>query len=807
MQDIRYGLRRILQSPGFSLVVVLTLAVGIGANTVIFSVVETVLLRPLPYREPDRLVTINHFYPSLDSLEAPVSAPGFRDYRDRTRSFEAVAVSGGWAPNLTGMGDPERLAGARVTGLYFKVYGVPAALGRPLAPGDDQRGEDRVVVLSHALWQRLFGGAPDALGKKMLLNGESYEVVGVMPPQFLNFFGRNVALWAPLSFEPSELGDERRTNESLNLVARLAPGVTLASAKAEMKDFAERLKSQYADNYPSDWTLTVTPLNELATRDIRPGLLMVLVGVGCVLLIVCANVANLLLARASGRIKEVSVRTALGASRGQLVRQLLVESALLALAGGALGTLGAVGGVRAIRLAAANLPFAADLAVNGLVLAFAFGLSLVTGLLFGLVPAFQTTSANPAQTLREGGRGATADRSGKVLRRGLVVVEFALALALLAGAGLLLKSFARLQEVDPGFRPENLLTFTINLPDAKYQDAAAQIAFYDQALERIVAVPGVVAAGSTSVMPFGGNWSTGSFQVEGYQQPMNQPSPWGDIRIVSPGFFATLGIPLRKGRVFTARDVQDSPPVAVVDEEMVRRFWKGQDPIGKRLTFGPAPGETEPQWIEVVGVVGHAAHEGLDAEARVQLYLSYRQQGIPFMAVAVRTAGDPELAVGPVREAVRAVDRDQPIANVSTMRQLLDRSVEQRRLFMLLLGLFAAMALLLAALGIYGVMSYAVAQRVHELGVRMALGAERAAVLKMVLRQGMLLAAAGIALGLVVAFGLTRLVESQLFGVAATDPATFAGVTALLAAIALAANALPALRATRVDPVVALREE
>lgn len=808
MQDIRYGLRRILQSPGFSAIVVLTLALGIGANTVIFSVVDTVLLRPLPYREPDRLVTIEHFYPALDALEAPVSAPGFRDYRDRTRSFAAVAVQTGWNPNLTGDGDPERLVGSTVSGQFFQVLGVPAALGRTLAPGDDREGENRVVVLSHGFWQRHFGGAPDAVGKKMILNGESYQVVGVMPSTFRDFYSRRRELWTPLVFTPEQLADDRRTNEYLNLLARLKPGVAVEGARAEMKTFAEQLKRQYPGSYMADWSLIVTPLARQATGGIRPKLLVLLGAVGCVLLIACVNVANLLLARAAGRLKEVSVRTALGATRGQLVRQLLVESSLLALAGGALGVLGAYWGVRAVAgLGAANLPFATDLSIDGTVLAFAFGISLLTGLLFGLAPALQTTAGNHAQTLREGGRGATADRSGKILRRVLVVGEFALALALLASAGLLLKSFARLQDVDPGFRPGRLLTFTINLPDPKYPDDTKQIAFFDQALERIAAVPGVVAVGGTSVMPFGGDWTTGSFQVEGYQQAEGQPGPWGDIRTVSPGFFQTLGIPLRRGRTFTPQDGADSVPVAVVDEEMVRRYWPNQDPIGKRVTFGPPDGGTEPEWIEVVGVVAHTAHEGLDAERRIQLYLSYRQQGIAFMAFAVRTAGEPEVAVGPVREAVRAVDRDQPISNVRTMEELLDESMEERRLTMTLFGLFAGMALLLAALGIYGVMSYSVAQRSHELGVRMALGAARASVLRLVLRQGMLLAAVGILLGLAASFGATRLVASQLFGVEPTDPATLAAVTLLLGGIALAANTLPALRATRVDPVIALREE
>jgi putative ABC transport system permease protein len=807
LQEIRYGARRLLKSPGFSAIVILTLALGIGANTAIFSVVNTVLLRPLPYRDPGRLVTVEHYYPSLNALQAPVSAPGFADYRDKTHVFDGVAVQSSWSVNLTGIGDPERLRGSRVSALYFSTLGVPALRGRALLPEEDAEGRNKVVVLSYGLWQRLFGGEASAIGGTMRLNGESYQIVGVMPPQFREFFGRNAELWTPLALPTEQYADRNRTNEWLNLTARLKPGVTVERAQAEMTGLATQLKREYPDEYPQDWGLIVTSLSDKATGKIRPALFVLLGAVGFVLLIACANVANLMLARAAARMKEVAIRTALGAKRWQLVRQLLTESILLALTGGMVGLLLAFWGVSAlVALNPSNLPRADEIGIDATVMAFTFVVSVLTGMLFGLAPALQTSKTDLQRTLKEGGRSSSADRGGQTVRRVLVVAEVALALTLLIGAGLLIRSVARLQGVDPGFDPGNLLTFSLSLPQAKYASDTQQIAFFDQVLPRIAAVPGVRAVGGTSTMPFGGSWSTGSFQVEGLQQAPNQPGPWGDIRLVSPDFFKTLHVPLSKGRVFTDQDGPSSPRVAVVDEEMVRRYWPNQDPIGKRITFGAPPGQ-EPRWIEVVGVVGHTKHEGLDAENRVQLYLPYRQRGIPFMAVAVRTSGEPERSTSGVRQAVQSLDRDLPLSQVSTMEKMLEDSVGQRRLSMLLLGLFAGIALLLASIGIYGVMSYSVTQRSQELGVRMALGAARGSVLRLVLGQGMRLALLGIGLGLLGALALTRLIASQLYAVRATDPLTFAAVALMLTAVAVLANLLPALRATRVDPVVALRQE
>jgi len=698
LQDIRYSVRRLLKSPAFSLIVILTLALGIGANTAIFSAVNAVLLRPLDYGDPDRLVTIQHFYPSLD-LKAPVSVPGFFDYQ-RAGTLESLAVETNWAANLTGDGEPERLQGARVSGRFFTTLAVPALQGRALLPGEDSAGREHVAVLSYGLWQRLFGASRDVVGRSLALNGESYQVVGVMPPAFHDVQNRNVELWVPLVFRPDQMADGERTHEFLNSVARVRSGVSLDQSAAEIRTLAEQLKRRYPDVYASDWTLITTPLAQQMVGNVRPALLVLLGAVGFVLLIACANVANLLLARAAARSKEIAVRTALGASRDRLIRQLLTESVLLALMGGVVGLFLAFWGVRAIiAINPANLPRADEIGVNGSVMLFTLLVSLVTGLLFGLAPAVHTANTDLHGMLKEGGRGAAGDRGGQGLRRMLVIAEVALALTLLTGAGLLIKSFARLQGVDPGFDPDHLLTFNLSLPAARYPSDTAQIAFFDQVIPALAAVPGLRGVGATTVMPFSGGWTTGGFQIEGYQPPPKQPGPWGDIRTVSPGYFQTLGIPLRRGRLLEDQDRAGSLPVAVIDEEFVRRYWPHEDPVGKRFTFGPPAGATDTtlrEWIQVVGVVGHTKQEGLDAENRLQLYLPYSQSGVPSLSFAVRTAGRPEQYVNPVRHAVQSVDPEQPLSALRSMDELISRSVGQRRLSMMLLSLFSGIAVVLA---------------------------------------------------------------------------------------------------------------
>jgi predicted permease len=804
-QDLRYAVRRIARSRGFSALVILTLALGIGANTAIFSVVNAVLLRPLPYDEPSSLVSIQHRYPSLD-LDASVSAGGFRDYRDRTRSFANVAVQSGWGANLTGFGDPVRITGSRASGDLFATLGISAALGRTFGRTEDIPGQNYVVVLSDGLWQRQFGGDAAVLGRAILLNDEPYEIIGVMPSGFRDFFNRTVELWVPLALTEEQFA-AGRTNEYLALTARLAPGVTLEQAQSEMRQFAETLKQETPDQYPTNWTLNVRTLNELATGSIRPALLVLLGAVGFVLLIACANVANLLLARAAGRMKEVAVRIALGAKRWHLVRQLLIESTMLAIAGGALGIALAWAGVRALS-ASLDIPalLGQSITLDAPVFVFTAFLALATGVLFGLAPALQTTRSNVRDTIQEGGRGAAADRSGHLLRRSFVVAEFALALTLLAGAGLLMRSFARIQGVDPGFQAENLLTANLALPAAKYSNDTVRVAFFDQLRQRVAAIPGVQAVGLTSVLPFGGGWSTGSFNVEGYTAPDGQPSPWGDVRTVDAGFADAMGLPLRRGRFFLESDGPSSPPVVVIDEVLAERYWPGENPIGKRISRGN-PANPATVWFEVIGVVGHAAHEGLDADARVQYYFHYRQRPLGGGSLIVRTAGEPLSSVAALRQAVRDVDADMPLSGIASMEDLIDRSVGQRRLAMFLLGVFAFLGLLLAATGIYGVMAHMVTQRAQEMGLRMALGAGRRDVLSLVLGQGVKLAVLGLALGVAGSIALTRVIESQLYNVRATDPLTFVTVTALLAAVGLVATMVPALRATRLDPVTALRQE
>ncbi|MDQ3013674.1 MAG: ABC transporter permease, partial [Acidobacteriota bacterium] len=805
--DLRFGVRTLVKSPGFAIVALLTLALGIGANSAIFSVVNAILLRPLAYKNPDQLVLINHNYQKIN-LKASVSAFGYAHYRDNAKSFESLTALTGWAVNLTGEGEAERLAGQTVSANFFQTLGSQAAMGRTFAPGEDQEGKNRVLVLSHGFWQRRFGGDPGILNKTLTLNGENYTIVGVMPQgfQFGREFGQSIDLWSPIVFTPQQLSSNSITNEFLSVLGRLRAGVTQQQAQAEMSNIAANLRQQYMQGADAtNWDLLLTSFRELVVGDIRRMLWIVMAVVGFVLLIACANVANLLLARAAARQKEIAIRTALGAGRWRVIRQLLTESVLLAVVGGAMGLLIGYWGVKAlIALNADKIPRANEISLDWRVLLFTFGVAILTGILFGIVPALQTAKADLHETLKEGGRSGAAT-TRQWVRSALVVVEIAMALAVLVSAGLLAKSFMRVQQVNPGFNPQGLMTMHLSLPAFKYSEAPQRANFYKQLINDIAALPGVQSVGAVSVLPLSGGGSSGSFQIEGRQVPRNQSSPHGARWAATPEYFKTMGIPVIRGRYFEERDTAEGQPVTIIDESLARKFWPDEDPVGKRITFEGPP--TAPIWREIVGIVGHVKHSDLEGESRAQYYIPHSQRPQPNMAIVVRTPGDPNALARMVRGVVKNADKDLPIFRLRAMDQFVADSMTQRRFAMLLIGIFAGLALVLAAVGLYGVMAYSVTQRTHELGLRMALGAQGSDVLKLVVKQGMLLAGIGLALGVVCALLFGRLMKTLLFNVSAADPLIFIAIAGTLAAVALVACFFPAWRATKVDPMVALRYE
>jgi putative ABC transport system permease protein len=803
--DIRYGLRALKKNPGFAAIAVLTLALGIGANTAIFSVVNAILLRPLPFKDPDRLVILGHAYPKLD-LIAPVSPPGFVNYRDRGNVFESAAVSTGGSVNMTGQGEPERIQGRQVSAAFFSTLGVAPIIGRDFTPEEDQPGKEFVAILSYGLWQRSFGGDQNVLGRTITLDGRAYSIVGVMPASFNLYEGDE--LWTPLGMPAEYYGPSRLQSEFLVMIARLKPGVNLQQAQVAMNTVATQLIKDNPGTFAIDgsWGVSVKLLYEDYVADIRPALLVLLGAVGFVLLIACANVANLLLARSNARRKEIAIRTALGAGRWRLVRQLLTESVLLSLMGGGLGLLIAIWGVDLlVKLNQHNIPRAREVNVDARILIFTFGLSLLTGILFGLVPAIQASKTELTEVLKEGGRTSGGAHRAR-FRNALVVSEIALALVLLIGAGLMVKSFARLVQVDPGFQTKNIMTMQVSLPYVPNRKPQEITAFYKQVVERVRNLPGAESVGTVSILPLSGGVNSGFFAIEGRDVPEGEQQPHGDRRVVNTDYFQTIGIPLLKGRYFSEQDGPEAPNVVIIDDTLASKYWPGEEPVGKRITYNRDP-KGERIWREVVGVVGAIKHRALDADYKGTMYAPHNQVSYSSMFLVVRSASDPAAMTSAVRGAVQSVDKDVPIYRINTMEKLISESVASKRFSMLLLGIFAAVALILAAIGLYGVMSYGVSQRTHEIGIRMALGAQARDVLRMVVRQGMLLAVIGMGAGLIGAFALTRVMQRLLFSVSATDPLTFIIVPLVLAAIAMLACYIPARRATRVDPMVALRYE
>ena len=807
-QDIRYAVRMLLKNPGFTLVAVLAVALGIGANSAMFSVINAVLLRPLPYHQPDRLVTIWEESPQRDLYEIPVSLADFNDWVDQNHVFEDLSAYTFTNLNLSGAGEPERLLTVRSSANLLKLVGAAPLLGRPFLPEEDKEGASRVVILSQALWQRRFGSDPGIIGRSLTLDNQSYAVVGVMPANFqfpvgFGYLGKvlndPIDLYVPIAASSKETA---RGSYAFFSIGRLKPAVTIEEARAEMTTIESRIEQQYPGSN-TGIVISLIPTHEQTVKLIRPALLVLLGAVAFLLLIACTNIANILLARAASRQKEIAIRTALGATRLRVLRLLLTESVILSLVGGCLGLLLALWGTDALMaLAPDNIPRINEVGVDARVFGFTLAVSLLTGIVFGLIPALHASKPDLNETLKEGSRGSTGGAAGKRIRSVLVAAEVALSLVLLVGAGLMVKSFLRLQQMNLGFNPDNVLAASLSLSRNKYPDDQKQVAFFQAALERLRSLSGVQSAAITSGLPLTLSVSGSDFQIEGRPEPELGKEMIINTRSVSPGYFRTLGIPMIKGRDFSDTDKSDAPKAAIINNDLARIYFPDQDPIGKRITFDE--GES---WMSIIGQIGDVKQLGLDSTAKPEVYFPYLQATERSMSIVVRTTSNPLSMVGALKSQIQEIDKDLPIADVMTMGKLLSESVSGRRFNMLLLTIFAAVALVLAAVGIYGVMSYSVSQRTHEIGIRMALGAQTSEVLRLVVGQGMALTMAGLGTGVVASLLLTRLMESMLFGVAATDPITFLAVSVLLAGVALTACLVPARRAAKVDPMVALRYE
>jgi len=804
LQDLRYALRMLWKNLGFTAVAVVALALGIGANTTIFSAFNALLLRPFSFPDPDSLVVLWERPPNT-SLRNSFAPPNFLAVREQNTTFSHLAIYNGNSLNLTEGDKPERLEVAAVSPSMFDALGARAAVGRTFTAEEDQDGRDKVVILTHDFWRRRYATDPAIVNRTLMLNGQPYTVVGIMAEDF-NFPPTSNDILIP--FTLNDKVRQERGNHYVRVMGRLKPGVTYAQADAELAAIASRLEAQYPDSN-SNRTIAVESLKASYVRGPRPGLI-VLLGAACfVLLLSCANVANLLLVRAASRQKEIAIRMALGAGRFRLIRQLLTESVLIALFGGAFGLLIAVWG---IDLLTAGIPASLsrylagwkNVGIDAEVFLFTLVVSLLTGIVFGLAPALQATKTDFNEALKDGGRTSGGGFGHKRLRGALVVAEVAISLTLLIGAGLMIKSFYEMQNVEPGFKPESVLVLDVALPRAKYQDETARVNFYTQAVERVAALPGVQQAGAVNILPLSRNNAASSFTVVGRPKPEQGREPEANFRIVSPHYLEAMGIPLRRGRHVAPTDREDSTNVILINEELAAKQFADSDPIGQRLNFG---GEKESDNYEIIGVVGNIKHESLIEEISPEVYRPLAQEPWFSMSIVVRAASDPAQLAGAVQREIGGLDREQPIYNVRTMERVVSESLAPQRVTMGMLGVFALIALVLASVGIYAVMSYAVTQRTHEIGVRMALGASPRDIQRMVVRQGMLLAFAGIGIGLIASYWLMQGLTIMLYGVSATDPLTFGLISLLLMLVAFAANYIPARRATRVDPMVALRYE
>jgi len=800
-RDARTGVRALVHSPVFTVVTVLLLALGIGANTAIFSVVNGLLLRPLPYPESEQIVDVWHTppqqsFPGLDRFT--VSPANYLDWKAQSTAFEQMAVYTDTRLSLSTSNDPLSLIGAVVSSEFFSVLRSNAMQGRTFTPDEERPGRDQVVVIGHGLWQRAFGANANIIGQTLTLNSRSFTVVGIMPAGFE--FPREAELWIPLAWDDNER--QVRSDHNYLVIARLKHNVSAEQAQAEMSTISSRLEQQYPEANKG-WGAVVIPLREDLVGDVRLALLVLFCAVGFVLLIACANVANLMLARGANRKREIAVRIALGAGRARLVRQLLTESVLLAVTGGLLGLLLAVLANRML-VQLGSLPNSGDIGIDTWVLGFTLSVSFAAGILIGIVPALQFTRTSISETLKQGSGRTGGSPIKQHTRKALVISEVALSLVLLIGAGLMIRSFWKLQNVDPGFDTRNALTMSVVLTWIRYPEPHQRLAFVERAMEQIRAVPGVVSVGTTTKIPLTGGGSTQPFSVEGRSTAAIAEQPMAQTRYISPDYFRAIGIPLRQGRFFSDQDRDNSVPVVIISEAMARRFWPGENAVGKRLT---PSFHLEQGAREIVGVVSDVKSSGLDADASAMMYLPYKQAPLPFISFVVRTASNPESLIQPVSKAIYSIDKEQALTNVQTLDQVLSKSLSGRRFNMTLLLTFAGVALMLAAVGVYGVMNYTVTLRRRELGIRMALGAEKMDVLRLVLGQGLTLTLIGVGAGLISAYALTRLMASLLYGVTATDYLTFGSVSVVLIAVGLAASYIPARRATKVNPTIALRAE